>query len=107
MPDQPALAGLPGIGGTGRSAGLRPGHFRGDRVWVAVAAESLVAHSGDMAAQPNCVALDLVRVIPRAHSVLLEFSGGVFVSLSYDAFARQKDNKGWMVEFPPEALRIL
>jgi ABC-type sulfate/molybdate transport systems ATPase subunit len=84
-----------------------PGHFRGDRVWVAVAAERLVAHPGDLAPQPNCVSLNLVRVVPRASSVLLEFSGGVSVTLSPDAYARQKDNKEWRVEFPAEALRIL
>jgi molybdate transport system ATP-binding protein len=84
-----------------------PGHFRGDRVWVAVAAESLLAHSSDMAPQPNCVALDLVRAVPRARSVLLEFSFGVSVSLSHEEFSRSKDNKGWLVEFPPDALRIL
>jgi molybdate transport system ATP-binding protein len=84
-----------------------PGHFRGDRVWVAADAESLLLHSGDLAPRPNCVALDLVRAIPRARSVLLEFAGGVFVSVPHDAFARQKDNKCWQVEFPPDALRIL
>jgi ABC-type sulfate/molybdate transport systems ATPase subunit len=84
-----------------------PGHFRGDRVWVAAAAEDLRVHSGDLGPQPNCVALDLVRVVPRTRSVLLEFSWGVSVALAHDAFARQKDNKDWLVEFPPEALRIL
>lgn len=83
------------------------GHFRGDRVWVVVAAERLLAHSSDLAPQPNCVALDLVRAIGGARSVLLEFSFGVHVELSHDEFARQKHNKGWTVEFPPEALRIL
>jgi len=83
------------------------GHFRGDRVWVAVAAEKLLAHSADVAPPPNSVPLDLVRAIPRARSVLLEFSFGVFVALSHDEFARWKDNKGWVVEFPPDALRIL
>jgi len=84
-----------------------PGHFRGDRVWVAAAAEDLRVHSGDLAPQPNCVALDLVRVVPRARSVSLEFSFGVSVTLGHVDFARQKDNKGWLVEFPPAALRIL
>jgi molybdate transport system ATP-binding protein len=84
-----------------------PGHFRGDRVWVAAAAEDLRVHAGDLAPLPNCVALDLLSATPRAHSVLLEFSCGVSVALSHDVFARQKDNKSWLVEFPPDALRIL
>jgi molybdate transport system ATP-binding protein len=84
-----------------------PGHFRGDRVWVAVAAENLRVHAGDFAPGPNCVALELIRTVPRARSVLLEFSSGVSVALSHDDFERRKDNKGWLVEFPSEALRIL
>jgi len=84
-----------------------PGHFRGDRIWVAMAAENLVVHAGDIAPGTNYVALELIRTVPRARSVSLEFSFGVFATLSYDDFARQKDNKSWLVEFPPEALRIL
>lgn len=84
-----------------------PGHFRGDRVWVAVAAEALVVHSGDAARGVNYVPLEFVRAVPRAQSVMLEFSSGVFVSLSNGEYARQQDNKSWLVEFPPAALRIL
>jgi ABC-type molybdate transport system ATPase subunit len=84
-----------------------PGHFRGDRVRVAVAAENLRAHPGDAAPGPNYVPLELVRAVPRAQSVLLEFSFGVSVALSYSDYAPRKDNRSWLVEFPPEALRIL
>ena len=84
-----------------------PGHFRGDRVWVAVAAENLRVHAGDLTPGPNYVPLELLRTVPRSRSVLLEFSSGVFVSLPHDEFARQKDNKSWLVEFPAAALRIL
>ena len=84
-----------------------PGHFRGDRVWVAVAAENLRAYAGDTAPGPNRVALELTRTVPRAQSVLLEFAGGVSVALSYRDYAPAKDNKSWLVEFPPDALRIL
>jgi len=84
-----------------------PGHFRGDRVWVAVAAENLRAHAGDAGPGPNRVPLELVGTVPRAQSVLLEFAGGVSVALSYRDYAPAKDNKSWLVEFPPSALRIL
>jgi molybdate transport system ATP-binding protein len=66
-----------------------PGHFRGDRVWVAVAAESLLARPGEIAPGTNCVPLELIRAVPRARSVSLEFSSGVFVTLSHEEFARQ------------------
>jgi hypothetical protein len=73
---------------------------------VAAAAEALRLHSGPPQ-PPNTVAVSLVRASCRAHSVLLEFSSGIFVTVSHDEFARRKDNKDWQVEFPPEALRVL
>jgi len=84
-----------------------PGHFKGNRVWVAAAAENLRVHSGDIAAPPNSVAVELVRASQRAHQVVLEFSFGISVAVSHEEFARQRDNKGWQVEFPPAALRII
>jgi molybdate transport system ATP-binding protein len=84
-----------------------PGHFRGDSVWVAVDAEELHAHSGDLESQPNFVSAPLVAVSHRARSVRLEFAGGIFADVSRQEFARQKDNKEWQVEFPPSALRVL
>ena len=83
-----------------------PGHLKGDRVWVAAAAESLRLSSGSPL-PPNSVALELVRASYRAHSVLLEFSFGIFVTVSHEEFVSRKDNKDWQVEFPPEALRVL
>lgn len=83
-----------------------PGRLKGDRVWVAAAAESLRLQSGSPQ-PPNTVTVSLVRASHRAHSVLLEFSSGIFVAVSRDEFARRKDNKDWQVEFPPEALRVL
>jgi len=49
----------------------------------------------------------LARVSERARSVLLEFAGGISAEISREQFAREKDNKEWQVEFPPESLRIL
>jgi len=84
-----------------------PGHFRGDRVWVAVHPEDLRVHSGDPESQPNSVSAPLAGVSHRARSVRLEFSGGISADVSREEFARQKDNKQWQVEFPPDALRVL
>ena len=83
------------------------GHFRGDRVWVALGAEKLRVHPGDEAAGPNCVAVPLVRAAERWRHVRLEFAYGITADVARDEFARQKDNKSWQVEFPPAALRIL
>ncbi|HUI55421.1 MAG TPA: ABC transporter ATP-binding protein [Bryobacteraceae bacterium] len=84
-----------------------PAHFKGNRVWVAAAAENLRVHPGDVSPPLNSVPVQLVRASHHAHSVLVEFSFGIFVNVSYDEFARQQDNKDWQVEFPPEALRVL
>jgi ABC-type sulfate/molybdate transport systems ATPase subunit len=84
-----------------------PGHFRGDRVWVAVHPEDLRVHSGDLESQPNFVSAQLAGVSHRARFIRLEFSGGISADVSREDFARQKDNKGWRVEFPPGALRVL
>jgi len=84
-----------------------PGHFRGDSVWVAVHAEDLLVHSGDLESQPNFISAPLAGVSHRAQSVRLEFSGGIFADVSRQEFARQKDNQQWQVEFPPGALRVL
>jgi hypothetical protein len=37
----------------------------------------------------------------------LRHTGGAFVALSPGDFARAEDNKDWLVEFPPGALRII
>ena len=89
------------------SAPYIPGHFRGDRIWAAIAAEDLRVHAGDMDTQANFVALPLIRVSERLRGVRLEFGFGVFADVSREQFARQKDNRSWQVEFPPEALRVL
>jgi len=83
------------------------GHFRGDQVWVAIPAEALRVHAAGAATGPNAIPLALTRVSPRARTVRLEFQHSVFADLSYEEYARQKDNKDWQVEFPPAALRIL
>jgi len=82
------------------------GHFRGDRVWMAVGAGKLRVHAGDDTGA-NCVPAPLVRASERSQSVRLEFAYGITAEISREEFARQKDNKSWQVEFPPAALRIL
>jgi molybdate transport system ATP-binding protein len=89
------------------TAGYLPGHFRGDRVWVAIRSEDLRVHSSEAESQPNFVSARLVRVSERPRFVRLEFSGTIFADVPREDFEQQKDNKGWQVEFPPECLKIL
>ena len=86
---------------------IHPGHFRGDRITVAVHPADVRVHSGEVAPRPNFVAASLLSVSPRAHAVRLVFAGGLCADLSVAEFARQKDNKSWQLEFPPESLRVL
>jgi molybdate transport system ATP-binding protein len=83
------------------------GHFRGDRVWVAIGAEKLRVHSGDEAAGANCVPVSLIHAAERSRSIRLEFAYGITAEIAREEFTRQKDNKSWQVEFPPAGLRIL
>ncbi len=83
------------------------GHFRGDRVWVAMYAEDLRVHSGDIQPPSNSIRLKLARASQRAKTVRLEFEKGIVADLPHSEYARAKDNKSWQVEFPPEALKIL
>jgi molybdate transport system ATP-binding protein len=82
------------------------GHFKGDRVWVGIRAEDVRVHSGELEPDVNFVAVHLVRATERPRSVRLEFAGGIAAEIPREQYARQKDNKGWQVEFPPAALRV-
>jgi molybdate transport system ATP-binding protein len=83
------------------------GHFRGDRVWVAIRPENVRVHSGEAEARPGLIAVELLRAVPRWRWMRLEFSLGISADVPHEEYARRKDNKSWLVEFPPEALRIL
>ena len=82
------------------------GHFKGDRVWVGIRAEDVRVHAGELEAGVNFVEVHLLRMTERPRTVRLEFAGGIAAEISREEYARQKDNKGWQVEFPPAALRV-
>jgi len=85
-----------------------PGRLRGDRVWLCVEPGQLHAapHNG---AKPsmNQVAAHLERASEMPRAVRLEFAGGIVAEVARPEFEQQKDNKEWLVEFPPHALRVL
>jgi molybdate transport system ATP-binding protein len=83
------------------------GHFKGDRVWVGIRAEDVRVHGGELEPDVNYVPVQLTRTTERPRSVRLEFAGGVAAEISREQYTRLKDNKGWQVEFPPAALRVL
>jgi molybdate transport system ATP-binding protein len=88
------------------SAPYLPGHFKGDRVTVAIRAEDVRVHSGEMEAGVNFVAGGVARVFERARRVRLEFDGGVVAEIPREQWQKQRDNRSWKVELPPAALRV-
>ena len=85
-----------------------PGHLRGDQVWMCARAEELRAqpHNGSRPGA-NQVPARLLRVSEKAQAVRLEFADEIAVDVPREQYERQKDNKDWLVEFPPQALRVL
>jgi molybdate transport system ATP-binding protein len=82
------------------------GHLKGDRVCVAIRAEDVRVHSGELEAGVNFIPSSLPRATERPRAVRLEFAAGITAELPRESFERQKDNRSWQVEFPPAALRV-
>ncbi len=85
-----------------------PGRLRGDRVWLCVEPGQLRAAPQD-GAKPaaNQVSARLERACEMPRAVRLEFAGGIVAEIARHEFEPRKDNKDWLVEFPPQALRVL
>jgi molybdate transport system ATP-binding protein len=84
-----------------------PGRLRGDRVWLCVHPEQLGVSARDGKPGPNQVPAQLLRVIEMPQGVRLEFAGDIGVELSRPEYEKQRQNKEWLVRFPPDALRVL
>ena len=88
-----------------------PGRLRGDRVWLCVEPGQLRAAPQDGGkASANQVAARLERASEMPRAVRLEFAGGIVAEIARHEFEAHKDNadnKEWLVEFPPQALRVL
>ena len=85
-----------------------PGRLLGDRVWLCMQpGELLVRPHNGAKPQSNQVAARLERALEMPRSVRLEFAGAIVADIARPEFELQKDNKEWLVEFPPHALRVL
>jgi molybdate transport system ATP-binding protein len=85
-----------------------PGRLLGDHVSLCVSPDALrVRPSNGSRPGANQVRVELVRVAERPQSVRLQFSAGITAEVPRASFLDQKDNKEWLVEFPPEAIRVL
>ncbi len=88
-----------------------PGRLRGDHVWLCIEPGQVHAIPLD-GAKPstNQVAALLARVSEMPRAVRLDFAGGIVAEIDRREFEARKDNsdnKDWLVEFPPHALRVL
>jgi molybdate transport system ATP-binding protein len=84
-----------------------PGRLRGDRVTLCVRPEELLAMPAAGRPGPNQLAAQLVRVADRPQAVRLHFAGEIVAELPREEFEKQKHAKEWVVEFPPQSLRVL
>lgn len=84
-----------------------PGRLLGDRISICVRPALLTVLPRNGRPGPNQVPAQLIRAVERPGSVRLEFSGGIAVELSRDAYERQRQNRDWLIEFPPQALHAL
>jgi molybdate transport system ATP-binding protein len=84
-----------------------PGHLKGDRVTVCVRPEQLRAAARNGRLARNQVPVDLLRAIEKPQWIRLEFSGGIVVDLPRREYQALRDSQDWMVEFPPDSLRVL
>ncbi|MFN3326852.1 MAG: ATP-binding cassette domain-containing protein [Bryobacteraceae bacterium] len=84
-----------------------PGRLLGDRVYLCVRPDQLLALPRNGRPGPNQLPARLLRVIERAESFRLDFEGDISVQLPRQEFERYKHNKEWVVEFPGEGVRVV
>jgi len=84
-----------------------PGRFKGDRVTLCVRPEQLIASASLGRPGPNQIAATLLRAVEKPQGMRLEFEGGVIADMGRTEFEKLRDNKEWLIEFPPAALRVL
>jgi molybdate transport system ATP-binding protein len=84
-----------------------PGRFKGDRVTLCMRPEQLIVSARLGRPGQNQIAATLVRAVEKPQGMRLEFEGGLIADLSRTEFERLRDNKDWLVEFPPSNLRVI
>jgi molybdate transport system ATP-binding protein len=84
-----------------------PGRLKGDRVTMCVRPEQLVVSPRLGRPGPNQIPAELKRAVEKPQWMRLEFEGGIVAEIGRAEFERQRDNKGWLIEFQPSTLRVL
>jgi molybdate transport system ATP-binding protein len=84
-----------------------PGHLLGDRVTLCLRHEEVRAVPRNGRPGANQIAVDLVRVVERPRTVLLEFSSEMAAEMPRTDFEALRNCREWSLEFPRELLRVL
>jgi molybdate transport system ATP-binding protein len=84
-----------------------PGRLIGDRVWLCVRPDQLRVAARNGRPGPNQLPAQLLRTVEQPRGVRLEFFGDIAVELTRGEFERQRLNKDWVIEFPPQSMRVL
>jgi molybdate transport system ATP-binding protein len=84
-----------------------PGHLIGDRVWICVRPDELLALPKDGKLGQNQIPAALNHLVEKPNGVRLEFENDLAVEMprpQYDQYERVRE---WVIQFPPEALRVV
>ena len=84
-----------------------PGHLKGDRVTICIRPDQLRVSVANGRPAKNQIPAALKRAMERPHGMRLEFSGGVVVDVPRHEYDPAADPQRWMIEFPPDSLRVL
>ena len=84
-----------------------PGRLRGDRVTLCVRPTELAALPAAGRPDLNQVAGRLLRVTEMPRSVRLQFEGEITVEITPAEYQQRKHHREWVIEFPPQCLRVL
>ncbi len=84
-----------------------PGRLRGDRVTLCVRPAELAALPAPGTPVLNQVAGRLLRVTELPGCVRLHFERGITVEMAPHEYDQQKHHRDWVIEFPPECLRVM
>ncbi len=83
-----------------------PGRFKGDRVNMVVTPQQLKAMPRLGSPGANQVVQKFVRCVDLPGGVRMEFED-LAVEISRDVFERNRNEREWLIEFPPAAIRLL
>jgi molybdate transport system ATP-binding protein len=84
-----------------------PGRLIGDQVWLCVRPDQLRVAARNGKPGPNQLPAQLLRAVDRPRGVRLEFAGDIAVELPRGDYERQRHIKDWVIEFPPQSMRVL